>query len=210
MLISVVIVEDDRKTREGLVRIVRGTNDLSCACAYSSGEEALPQILDWKPCVVLMDINLPKRSGISCAAELKERRPELAILMLTVCSDPTVIFESLRAGASGYILKRDAPEKLAPAVREVHAGGAPMSPSIAREVIRYFHEGRNPRGEVAGLSKREYQILSHLARGFFYKEIAAQLGIGVSTVATHLHTIYRKLHVQSRTEAVLKYLEQRE
>jgi DNA-binding NarL/FixJ family response regulator len=206
MAISVSIVEDNRGTRESLKELLGRAQGLRCVGAYSSGEEALKKIPEEKPDVVLMDINLPGMRGIECVAQLKARAPKTQVLMLTTYDQSDLIFESLRAGAHGYLLKNSDPADLVQAVEQVHAGGAPMSMYIARKVVNHFQQIRKPSSEMETLTKREYEILGLLAKGYLYKEIADQLGISISTVRAHLHTVYEKLHVQSRTEAVVKFL----
>lgn len=206
MPITVSIVEDDRATREGFRRILEHAREIACLAVYGTGEDALLGIPQELPEVVLMDINLPGCSGIECVTRLKRRFPKLQILMLTTYDDSELIFNSLRAGASGYLLKRSAPEELLPAIKEVQRGGAPMSMQIARMVVSHFHQIPQPSSEVDMLTKREQEILALLARGLPYKQIAYELGISSSTVHGHLHSIYAKMHVQSRTEAVVKFL----
>ncbi len=206
MRIKVSIVEDDRGTRETLTELVGRAPALRCVGAHPNGEEALRDIPGEQPDVVLMDINLPGMSGIECVARLRERLPKTRVLMLTTYEEGDLIFDSLRKGASGYLLKNMPPAELIQAVEQVHAGGAPMSMQIARKVVNHFHQIKEPSSEVEKLTKREQEILSLLAKGYLYKEIADQLGITLSTVRAHLHTIYEKLHVQSRTQAVVKFL----
>src|SRR5437899_4423425 len=159
-----------------------------------------------KPDVALVDINLPGMSGIECVAKLKVRLPGLRVLMLTTYEESDLIFNSLRAGASGYLLKKMLPAELIRAVEEVHAGGAPMSMQIARKVVDYFHAAPPAASDVDKLTPREQEVLTLLAKGCLYKEISNRLGISVTTVRTHLKHIYEKLHVQSRTEAAVKFL----
>src|SRR5882672_7123345 len=206
MAISVSIVEDNRGTRESLKELLGRAHGLRFLGAHASGEEALRKIPEENPDVVLMDINLPGMRGIECVARLKARAPRTQVLMLTTYDESDLIFESLRAGAHGYLLKNTDSAELVQAVEQVHAGGAPMSMYIARKVVNHFQQIRQPSSEMEKLTKREYEILALLAKGFLYKEIADQLGISLSTVRAHLHTVYEKLHVQSRTEAVVKYL----
>ncbi|MGD0260912.1 MAG: response regulator transcription factor [Verrucomicrobiota bacterium] len=206
MRIKVSIVEDDRGTRESLSELLGRAPALRCVGAHPNGEEALRRIPGEEPDVVLMDINLPGMSGIECVARLKERLPKMQVLMLTTYQESDLIFDSLRQGASGYLLKNMPPAELIQAVEQVHGGGAPMSMQIARKVVNHFQQIRHPASEVEKLTKREQEILAHLAKGYLYKEIADQLGITLSTVRAHLHTVYEKLHVQSRTEAVVKFL----
>jgi DNA-binding NarL/FixJ family response regulator len=208
MRIKVSIVEDSRGTRESLTELLGRAPGLRCVGAHANGEDALRSIPTEMPDVVLMDINLPGMSGIECVARLKERLPKLQVLMLTTYEESDLIFDSLRNGASGYLLKNMAPPDLIVAVEQVHAGGAPMSMQIARKVVTHFQQIKQPSSEVETLTKREHEILSLLAKGYLYKEIADQLGITLSTVRAHLHTVYEKLHVQSRTQAVVKFLGQ--
>jgi DNA-binding NarL/FixJ family response regulator len=206
MQIKVAIVEDNRGTRESLTELVGRTATLRCVGAHPTGEEALRQIPGESPDVVLMDINLPGMSGIECVGHVKNRLPKTQVLMLTTYEEADLIFDSLRNGASGYLLKNMPASELVQAVEQVHAGGAPMSMQIARKVVNHFQQIKQPASEVERLTKREQEILSLLAKGYLYKEIADQLGITLSTVRAHLHTIYEKLHVQSRTQAVVKFL----
>lgn len=205
--ITVAIVEDNRGTREGLVELLGRSQNLRCVGAYATGEEAVREIPTQQPRVVLMDINLPGMSGVECVARLKQTLPESQVLMLTTYEESDLIFASLRAGASGYLLKNMHPVELTQAVEQVHSGGAPMSMQIARKVVSHFQQIKQPASEMEKLTKRELEILTLLAKGYLYKEIGEQLGITLSTVRAHLHTIYEKLHVQSRTQAVLKFLE---
>ncbi len=208
MRIRVSIVEDNRGTRESLSELLGLAPTLRCVGAHSNGEEALREIPAEQPDVVLMDINLPGMSGIECVARLKERLPDTQVLMLTTYDENDLIFDSLRRGASGYLLKNMPPSELIQAVEQVHSGGAPMSMQIARKVVNHFQQIKQPSSEVEQLTKREQEILALLAKGYLYKEIADHLAITLSTVRAHLHTIYEKLHVQSRTQAVVKFLSQ--
>jgi len=203
--IKVAIVEDDQGVRDGMVRILGRSREFSCLGVFSSGELALQGLPQIKPEVVLMDINLPGMSGIECVRKLKAQDPAMQFLMVTVYENPEQIFEALTAGASGYLLKQTRPTEVLDAIREVNRGGAPMSSQIARKVVHYFHENR-PTGELATLSTRENEILARLAEGFLIKEIADQLGISFDTVRSHIRRIYEKLHVNSRAQAVAKYL----
>ncbi len=205
---TVAIVEDQPVIRETLREWVDAAGDARCVCVCGSAEEALVEIPRHRPGVVLMDINLPGESGIVCTARLKKKLPGLNIIMVTVYNDQERIFEALKAGACGYLLKRCGPEDLARALREVRDGGAPMTAEIARQVVGAFH--RKPEaGPEETLSRREQEILALLARGLSNKLIAADLGISPETVNVHLRKIYEKLHVHSRTEATLKYLKSR-
>ena len=204
--IKVSIVEDDRGTRVNLMAVLACAPSLRCLHAYANSEEALRGIPAEAPDVVLMDINLPGLSGIQCVAQLKSKLPAIQVLILTAYEDSKLIFDSLRAGASGYLLKNMPPSEIVQAVEQVHAGGSPMSMAIARKVVNHFQQIKQTSSEVDRLSKREQEILGLLAKGYLYKEIADQLGIAPGTVRVHLHTIYEKLHVQSRTQAVVKFL----
>jgi DNA-binding NarL/FixJ family response regulator len=200
------IVEDHRATRETFLKLLKHGAGIICAGVCSNGEEALEAIPRLMPDVVLMDINLPGVGGIECVAILKRAHPQIEFVMLTTYDDTDLIFDALRAGASGYLLKRAAPEELLGAIDEVRRGGSPMSMEIARRVVSHFHQIRQPAGEADTLTKREREILELLAKGLPYKQIADQLGLSPHTVHNRLRGIYRKLHVQSGTEAVAKFL----
>lgn len=203
MPIRVSIVEDSNEIRESLAVLLRSSEGFSLHGAYGSGEAALEHVPASRPDVLLMDINLPGMSGIECLRKLKLDIPDLQVIMLTVYEDPDAIFDSLSAGASGYLLKRTTPEKILEAIHDVSLGGAPMSSQIARKVVKSFS---TPALEPSqGLTPREHEILELLARGYRYKEIGETLEISVETVRSHLHNVYEKLHVRSRTEAVRKY-----
>lgn len=204
--ITVAIVEDAPGTREQLEKLLNRAPGLRCVGTFATAEEARAGLPELRPDVVLVDINLPGGSGIECVARLKQQLPQTQFLILTSYGDSELIFESLRVGASGYLLKNLDPDEIVQAVEQVHAGGSPMSMSIARKVVEYFRQLPRPNAAVAQLTPREQEILRLLAQGFLYKEIADQLGISLHTVRGHLHQVYEKLHVQSRTEAVLKYL----
>ncbi len=206
MNITVCLVEDDLELRESVFSYLQDAPGICCLGAYASAEEALKEIPRQKPAVVLMDINLPAMSGIQCVEKLKVLEPALQIMMFTVYEDSDQVFEALVAGACGYLLKSTPPEKLLEAIQDAHKGGSPMSSHIARKVVQHFH--RAPaQNEMAGLSKREEEVLHHLAQGCLYKEIADRLSISIDTVRKHLNSIYGKLHVHSRTDAVVKYLQ---
>jgi DNA-binding NarL/FixJ family response regulator len=206
-MIRVSIVEDDLPTREACIKLLRHSPDIVCIATYANAKEAEEGIPTLVPDVVLMDINMPGRSGIQCVETLKRAFPNLQILMLTTYDEGDMIFDSLRAGASGYLLKRNSVLELPGAIKEIHGGGSPMSLQIARKVVSHFHRIQKPASDVDTLTKRETEILALLTKGLPYKQIADQLDISPSTVHGHLHAIYGKLHVQSRTEAVVKYLQ---
>ena len=201
----IAIVEDNKTIRESLMEFVHADPECSCVCTCRTAEEALEAIPRHQPDIVLMDIQLPKLSGIECTAQLKRLLPSLHIIMVTVYEDTERIFRALRAGACGYLLKRCTPEELISAVREVRQGGAPMSREIARKVIASFQEPLKAAAEVEELSPREREILELLAQGFPNKEIAHRVGVSDGTVRWHLRHVYNKLHVRSRTEAALKF-----
>ncbi|HEY3862525.1 MAG TPA: response regulator transcription factor [Verrucomicrobiae bacterium] len=209
--IQVALVEDDPDLRANLAAMLNSSAGFHCQAAYPNGAAALRGISSARPDVVLMDINLPGMSGPECVRELKNIAPGMPVLMLTVYEDSEQIFKSLMSGAMGYLLKRTPRDKLLEAIREVNAGGAPMSRQIARRVVEYFQKVNEQYKEtehpsvVVSLTDREREVLAALAKGYAYKEIAGQLKISFETVRTHLRAIYEKLHVHSRTEAVLKY-----
>jgi DNA-binding NarL/FixJ family response regulator len=205
-MITVSIVEDNQGTRESLLALLNGVARLRCLAAYPTAEDALKGIPAQKPDVALVDINLPGMSGIECVSRLKLQLPELQVLMLTTYVETDQIFNSLRAGASGYILKNRPPAELVQAIEQVCTGGAPMSLQIARKVVEYFHRIAKPAAETEKLSQREEEVLALLSKGCLYKEIADQLNISLNTVRTYMKRIYEKLHVQSRTEAAAKYV----
>ena len=202
---KVAIVEDNTGVRESLAVLINGTPGFRCVGTCANAEVALKHLpTDW-PDIVLMDINLPQMSGIDCVARLKGMRPSLHVLMLTVHVDSELIFKSLKAGASGYLIKQSSPAELLEAMSDVLLGGAPMTNTIARKVVLFFQQ-KPATDETECLTKRELEILTQLAKGYQYKEIADLLAINVLTVRTHIHHIYEKLHVRSRTEAVVKFL----
>jgi DNA-binding NarL/FixJ family response regulator len=206
MSIAVGIVEDNPEIRRNLSRYIGEAPGFRCACACASGEEALRVMPQSPPDVVLMDIQMPGMSGIACTASLKKLLPAVPVMMLTVYEDNDAIFRALEAGASGYLLKRSAPAKLLEAIKELHRGGAPMTSEIARRVIQSFHKAKPESHPQDKLTPREEEILDYLAKGFVTKEIADKLSVSYDTVRYHLKHIYDKLHVHSRTEAVIKYL----
>jgi DNA-binding NarL/FixJ family response regulator len=206
MAITVGIVEDNEQIREGLAILINGSADYSCVATCPSAEDCLKQLPAVRPNVVLMDINLPGMSGIDAVRRLKELSPETQVMMLTVYEDDDQIFKSLLAGATGYVLKRTPPSELLDAIRTIHHGGSPMSDQIARRVVEAFRSMGKSSKDTENLTDREMEILSSVAKGNRDKEVAEQLFLSVETVRTHLRNIYKKLHVRSRTEAVLKYL----
>ena len=207
MIINVGIVEDNKKIREGLAALIDGSEGFRCKAVFETAEEALRRLPYENPDVVLMDINLPGISGIECLVRLKELLPEVEVMMLTVYENDDLIFKSIVAGATGYMLKRTPPAELLEAINEIHNGGSPMSDQIARKVVQAFQQMGKSTKETENISARESEILDYLSKGYYDKEIAEKLFLSVKTVRTHLRNIYKKLHVRSRTEAVLKYLQ---
>ena len=202
-MISVAIVEDIKEIGEGLQLLIDNNNDFLCKEVYSNAEQALKQIPLSAPDVVLMDINLPGMNGIECTRLLKPKCPSTQFIMSTVYEDDENIFESLKAGATGYLLKKIEPYRILDAIREVYLGGSPMSAQIARKVIASFQPGKGI-DDAVELTPKEKEILKALAKGLRYKEIASEMFISVETVRSHARNIYVKLHVQSRTEALNK------
>jgi DNA-binding NarL/FixJ family response regulator len=205
-MITVSIVDDEKGLRESIGTFVNGSPGFRCVSNYSNAEAALKGLPEDKPDVVLMDINLGGMTGIECVERLKAIAPRMQVLMLTVYEDTDQIFKALEAGATGYLLKRSSPTKLLQAIREIHAGGSPMSSSIARKVVASFQKSKQGGEKPTHLSPREEMVLNCLAKGLTYKQIADQLDISIDTIRTYLRRVYEKLHVQSRTEAVAKYL----
>ena len=203
---TVSIVEDDAKLRANIAEYLQGTRKFRCVSGHASAEDAIARLPEQPPQIVLMDINLGAMSGIECVRRLKPLMPKSQFVMLTVFEDTEKIFDALAAGASGYLLKRQPPAKLVEALHEVLAGGAPMSAPIARKVVASFQNHATNQDEKEQLSPREIEVLDRLAKGYPYKQIGSELGISIDTIRTYIRRIYEKLHVQSRTEAVAKYL----
>lgn len=200
--ISVIVVEDDSSIRSILKTWLEEADGFTCAGVFPDVESALPQIPQVKPDVAIVDINLPGLSGIECVRQLKPRIPETQFVMLTVYEDSNHIFDALSAGATGYLVKTTSRESLFAALREVHAGGSPMSGNIARKVVQNLQQPKSQMQPSDELSKRENEVLALLAQGYLYKEIAETLGISLDTVNTYIRRIYEKLHVHSRSQAV--------
>lgn len=204
-MIRASIVEDDPTIRETLRSLFSFEDGFELFTAHSTAEDAMVRLVDACPDVVIMDINLPGASGIDCVRQLSRRCARTQFLMYTVHDDDHRVFEALKAGANGYILKSSTPDEILDAVRELHAGGSPMSAHVARRVVAHLRPQRTGVVPDAGLTEREQQILSLLAEGLLYKEIGERLGITVGTIKQHIHRMYEKLHVQNRTEAVNRY-----
>lgn len=207
--IKVAIIEDRREIREGLAMLIDGTDGYSCVGAFPTMEDAIAGIHRNLPQVALVDIGLPGMSGIEGIVILRERHPELALLMLSVYDDDERIFKALCAGACGYLLKKTPPARLLESIREVIAGGAPMSPAVARKVIYLFREFRPPDQSEFHLTPHETKLLRMLVEGHNYKTVAAELGVSINTISFHMRHIYEKLQVHSKSEAVSKALRQR-
>ena len=204
--LRVAIVEDDPRLRADFTRLIEDAADMTCACSCASAEEALTALGNPKSSiadVVLMDFNLPGMNGIECVRRLRATAKPPQIVMLTTFDDSATVFESLKAGASGYLLKRSTPDDLLEAIRDVAAGGAPMTGAIARKVVQYFGQ-RGAAPEVEMLTAREREVLVALSEGLQYKEIADQLSISINTVRKYIREIYEKLHVRSRHDAIGK------
>jgi DNA-binding NarL/FixJ family response regulator len=207
--IRVAIVEDRREIREGLAALINGTDGFKCTGAYRSMEEALDRIGSPLPDVTLLDIGLPGMSGIAGLRVLKERHPDMLVLILSVYDDDERIFDAMCAGASGYLLKKTPPSKLLESLKEAVLGGAPMSPEVARRVIALFKEIRPPERADYNLTPHETRLLRLFVKGHNYKTAAQELGVTVHTISFHLRRIYEKLQVHSKSEAVAKALEDR-
>jgi len=206
MTITFSIVEDNDQLRGTLARVIGRTQGFNCLGQYANAETALEAIPKERPNVVLMDINLPVMNGVECVRRLTQLAPETQVIMLTAYEDTENIFNSLAAGASGYLLKRTSTAELLAATRDVYKGGSPMTTQIARKVVQSFQKAGPSLQATEKLSQREQEVLDCLSQGFLYKEIAEKLGISYETVHTYVRRIYEKLQVRTRTEAVAKFL----
>ena len=206
MTIKVAIVDDDDEIREGLAVLDQWVRRVSLRGKYADAEQAIARLPAQAPDIVLMDIHLPKMSGIECTEKLKEKYPDLQIMILTVYEDDDRVFKSLAAGATGYVLKKTPPAELLEAIRNLHAGGSPMSDRIARMVVQEFRQTGKSSKEMENLTDREMEVLSYVAKGYQDKAIAERLFISSETVRSHVRNIYHKLHVRSRTQAAVKFL----
>jgi DNA-binding NarL/FixJ family response regulator len=203
--VKVAMVEDEQEIRDSWIKLIGTFPEFSCVCTCASGEDALKHLPPLRPQIVLMDIFLPRMSGIECTSRLKELLPDTHILILTSMADDELVFMALQAGADGYLLKSTQPSELHAALQDLLRGGAPMTGAIARRVVRYFRQKEKPKDPDLNLSAREEEVLILLSKGYGNKEIAARLDLSVDTVSTYLKQIYKKLHVHSRTEAVMRY-----
>lgn len=202
---TIMIVEDDEGLRQQLTKIIGTAPDMECSGVFSSAEDALPEIGRNAPDVILMDIKLPKMSGIECLTMVKMFAPAVQVIMVTVYKDSERIFQALKAGATGYLIKSSPPDQILAAIRDVYTGSAPLSGPIALKVVEHFHKiGPSPK-EAENLSTRERQVLDLLSKGFTYKEIGTKLNISAETVRSYVKTLCQKLHVRSRLEAIAKH-----
>lgn len=204
MSITICIVEDLDEVREGLKQFISLSPEFNVLDTFSTAEEALYEIPRLKPQVVIMDINLPGINGIECIRQVKDKSPDTQFMMFTVYENDEKVFEALKAGASGYLLKNTGLVQITEALKELHNGGSPMSANIARRLVTVFRDKEKDAVPLEVLSKRENDVLQLLSKGLLYKEISDQLSISTSTVRQHIHHIYEKLHVQNRTEALNK------
>ncbi|HVU09445.1 MAG TPA: response regulator transcription factor [Verrucomicrobiae bacterium] len=206
MNIRVVLVEDDNDLRASMVRLLKKASEICVVADYADAKSVLADVIHHKPDVVLMDVNLPEMNGVECVGPLKVLLPAVHILMLTVHDDNDSLFNSILAGADGYLLKDTVPSRLLAAIREVCSGGSPMTPQIARRIVQRFRKSDPAPTNIKNLTPREMEVLKQLALGKQYKEISENLDISMDGIRFHIRGIYNKLHVHSRTEAVLKYL----
>lgn len=205
MSINVAIIEDNAPFAKMFQQhFTKPAMDVLCVAVYPTAEDALAGMPENPPDVVMVDINLPGMNGIECIARLRESCPDTACIVLTTFEDDAMIFEALKAGACGYLLKRSSPDELVDAIKQAMSGGAPMSPQVARQVVGFFYQKPPVKSEVE-LSQREREIIDLLASGLLYKEIAEKLDLSFETIRSYVKKIYEKLHVHSRTEAVLKW-----
>ena len=204
--ITISIVEDEKWMRNNLSRVITENPEFRLLGCYATAEEALENIANEQPDVVLLDINLPGMDGVECLRRIRMVLPNVQCLMLTVFEEGDKIFNSLRAGATGYLLKETSTDELLEAIHQVRGGGSPMSASIARKVVNYFSHMESGTSDTEGLSRREKEVLELLAMGASYKEIASQLSLSLDTIRMNTRHIYTKLHVHSRGEATAKYM----
>lgn len=204
MNITLAIVEDLDEVRDGLKNFIALNSEFKILDTFKTAEEALYELPRLQPDIVIMDINLPGMNGIECIRLVKDKSPDTQFMMFTVYENDDKVFEALKAGASGYLLKNTGLLQLIESLKELYNGGSPMSANIARKLVTVFRDKEKETAHIEALSKRENEILQLLAKGLLYKEIAEQLAISVSTVRQHIHHIYEKLHVQNRTEAINK------
>ncbi|RZJ71029.1 response regulator transcription factor [Flavobacterium sp.] len=201
-MIKICLIEDLPDVLNGLQAIIAQDGRFDFQKGFATAEEAIAELPKLQPHVVLTDINLPGKSGIDCVREIKPKFPDIQFMIFTIYEDNDQVFEALKAGSSGYILKNTAPSKIIESLVELHEGGSPMSPKIARKVLSTFNSEPVQNDVAEILSKREHEVLELLSKGFLYKEIAEKLNIAISTVKRHLNNVYSKLQVQNKVEAV--------
>lgn len=206
MTINLCIVEDLAEVREGLREFLSLNDEFNVEAVFDTAEAALKRLPALAPDIVIMDINLPGMTGIECIRQVRNQIPATQFMIFTVYENDEKVFDALKAGASGYLLKNTSLPHLQEALKELHHGGSPMSANIARKLVAVFREKPNDKPHVDELSKRENEVLQWLSKGLLYKEIADKLNISTGTVRQHIHNIYEKLHVQNRTEAINKAL----
>lgn len=204
MSITLAIVEDLDEVRDGLKNFISLSQDFKVLSTFKTAEDAVNDLPKLRPDIVIMDINLPGMNGIECIRQVKDKSPGSQFMMFTVYENDEKVFEALKAGASGYLLKNTGLVQLIESLKELYNGGSPMSANIARKLVTLFRNEKKETTTISALSSRENEILQLLSKGLLYKEIADQLAISVSTVRQHIHHIYEKLHVQNRTEAINK------
>jgi DNA-binding NarL/FixJ family response regulator len=204
MSISICIVEDLVEVREGLAQFLSLNDEFRVISTYDTAEKAIKELPDLRPNIVIMDIQLPGMNGIECIRQVKDKIPGTQFMMFTVYENDEKVFEALKAGASGYLLKNTGLVQMIVALKELHEGGSPMSANIARKVVSIFHQQDKKPQQNTALSPRENEVLLLLSDGLLYKEIAEQLSISIATIRQHIHKIYEKLHVENRTEALNK------
>lgn len=206
MITTITIIEDD-STFAGLIKqIISSTNNFACTSIYPNAEKALQEFPESPTDIILMDIQLPDESGINLTKHFNKLYPETHIIMCTSFDDDDKIFNSLKAGASGYLVKSDSPDKIIESIGEVLKGGAPMSMGIAKKVIQYFQQKEQERTKIENLTPKENELIEHLSKGLFYKEIAEIMNVGIDTIKKHCGNIYKKLSVSNRTEAINIFL----
>jgi DNA-binding NarL/FixJ family response regulator len=203
-MIKILIYEDNPQLREGLSMLINGSDGFEVVAAYKNCNDVVAEVEAWKPDVILMDIDMPGVNGIEGLKLIRKINADVKILMLTVFDDNKNVFESLKAGANGYVLKKTPPAKLLEYINEAASGGAPMTSSIASQVLKMFAEVKDPVHADYNLSEREKQVLQFLVNGYSYKMIAAEMFIAIDTVRSHIKKVYEKLHVNSKSEAVAK------
>ena len=208
-MIKLLLYEDNPQLREGLTMLIDGSEGFSVLAAYKNCNNVAAEVEAWKPDVILMDIDMPGTNGIEGLKLIREKNDDVKVLMLTVFDDNRNVFEALKNGANGYVLKKTPPAKLLEFITEAASGGAPMTASIATQVLKMFSQVNAPTSEDYNLSDREKEVLQLLVDGYSYKMIASQMFIAIDTVRSHIKKIYEKLHVNSKSEAVARAFKDR-